>query len=156
MPEMKDRDKWRAFLDGHPESVWNPPRKPKVTRRGKRGAGLRAWRDDSSTYDDLRSFEYGEAYRSYESLESYPSKDNVIVVNEYGEAFNDEPEYDEFAKLLPTPSRTPQPEDHQTAEVDLHRPSAGPSDVQEPISKRMLPRQPTPQLLTKMDSVSRP
>ncbi len=106
MPEKKERDRWRAFIDGHPEGVWNPPSKPKASNGGKKGASLRAWRDERKIYNDLRSFEYGEAYREYGTEEPQPSHDNVYVVNEYGEVYNDEPEYVEAAQLLPTPSRT--------------------------------------------------
>ncbi|KLO18065.1 hypothetical protein SCHPADRAFT_820397 [Schizopora paradoxa] len=152
MPEKKERDKWRAFIDGHPESVWNPPRKPKVLRGAKKGNGLRAWKDDSSTYDDLRSFEYGEAYGTHESYGASSSGDNIIVVNEYGEAFNDEHGNDESSKLLPTPSHTPQPEERQASKAGQGYPSADSSDIQEYKSKSMSPRQPTPQLISKMDN----
>lgn len=154
MPEKKERDRWRAFIDGHPEGVWNPPSKPKASNGGKKGASLRAWRDERKIYNDLRSFEYGEAYREYDTEEPQPSHDNVYVVNEYGEVYNDEPEYVEAAQLLPTPSRTPQPEGPQTDEAGQLQLNPGPPEAERSISKKMIPRQPTSHLLCKMDNVS--
>ena len=53
MPDKKERDMWRAFLAGKPESDWNPPKKPKKQNPNARKAqtyisGLRAWSDNSS------------------------------------------------------------------------------------------------------------
>ncbi len=41
MPDRKERDHWWAFLNGRPESEWNPPKKPKKpnTRNDRYGAG---------------------------------------------------------------------------------------------------------------------
>jgi hypothetical protein len=33
---MRDRDKWWQFLKGAPESVWNPPKRPKVDKERRR------------------------------------------------------------------------------------------------------------------------
>jgi hypothetical protein len=36
---MRDRDKWWQFLRGAPESVWNPPKRPKVDKERRRQHG---------------------------------------------------------------------------------------------------------------------
>ena len=53
MPDKKERDMWRAFLAGKPESDWNPPKKPKKQNSNAKNpqtynSGLRAWPDNFS------------------------------------------------------------------------------------------------------------
>ena len=53
MPDKKERDMWRAFLAGKPESDWNPPKKPKKQNPNAKKlqtytSGLHAWPDNSS------------------------------------------------------------------------------------------------------------
>jgi len=37
IPDRKNRDAWWAFLEGAPESVWNPS--PRPTEKGKKRGG---------------------------------------------------------------------------------------------------------------------
>ncbi|KAF9076860.1 hypothetical protein BDP27DRAFT_1379779 [Rhodocollybia butyracea] len=48
MPDIKDRAAWWDYLAGKPESVWNPPKKPKALKQKKYGRGMRGFDDDSS------------------------------------------------------------------------------------------------------------
>jgi hypothetical protein len=46
LPDKRDRDKWWQFLKGAPESVWNPPKRPKVDKERRRQHGRDQPRDD--------------------------------------------------------------------------------------------------------------
>ncbi|KAJ4001837.1 hypothetical protein F5050DRAFT_1796386 [Lentinula boryana] len=46
IPDLKNRSAWWDFLAGKPESVWNPPKKPKALKQKKFGRGMRAFNDD--------------------------------------------------------------------------------------------------------------
>ena len=52
MPDKKERDMWRAFLSGKPESDWNPPKKlkkqnPNAKKSKTHNSGLDHWPDNS-------------------------------------------------------------------------------------------------------------
>lgn len=48
MPDKQERSAWWEFLAGKPESVWNPPKKPKALKQKKYGWGMRAFDDDNA------------------------------------------------------------------------------------------------------------
>lgn len=48
LPDKKDRECWWAFLQGLPESEWNPPKRPKVDKERRRQHG-RSRDTDAST-----------------------------------------------------------------------------------------------------------
>ncbi|KAJ4478329.1 hypothetical protein J3R30DRAFT_3480519 [Lentinula aciculospora] len=66
MPELKDRSAWWDFLAGKPESVWNPPKKPKAFKQKKIGRGMRALIDDVTAldYNVVPTHEFEVVYQS--------------------------------------------------------------------------------------------
>jgi len=131
MPDKTRRDCWWAFLAGHPESDWNPPKKIKPdTHLNKR-------------------YKYRQDY----SPEADDDKDREAPretwhINNDGEvelAYENDP-----AESLPTPSGTPAPSEPSIKEPDLsshinvERENTSPN----PIFKR---REPTPTLAAYLD-----
>lgn len=87
IPEKKDRDAWYAFLAGLPESEWNPPKKPKVSKARDR---------------------YGRVMRGFSEDQVSTQSDETWRVNEEGEvemAVTADP-----SESLPTPSGSPAPQ----------------------------------------------
>ena len=50
MPELRARDLWWAFLDGKPESEWNPLKQPKAAKHGNKRRRMQAFSDDDLDY----------------------------------------------------------------------------------------------------------
>lgn len=107
IPDRKERDHWWAFLNGRPESEWNPPKKPK-------GQNKQNQRYGDSTRDGMRGFP------SEDDISSSPAQ--AVTSLPYGGA-NEEGEVELAISVdptdsLPTPSGTPVPPD-RTVEVRL-------------------------------------
>ncbi|KAJ3736541.1 hypothetical protein DFJ43DRAFT_1052681 [Lentinula guzmanii] len=60
IPDLKNRSAWWDFLAGKPESVWNPPKKPKALKQKKFGRGMRAFNDDVGLIYNVASTHEGD------------------------------------------------------------------------------------------------
>ncbi|KAJ3841515.1 hypothetical protein EV361DRAFT_904866 [Lentinula raphanica] len=76
MPELKDRSAWWDFLAGKPESVWNPPKKPKALKQTKYGRGMRAFQDNQPA-----SLDYSVASTHEDIVVSQPQASQVSAVS---------------------------------------------------------------------------
>ncbi|KAH9850009.1 hypothetical protein C2E23DRAFT_870236 [Lenzites betulinus] len=135
LPDKKARDLWWAFLEGRPESEWNPPKKPKppkVSRWQKKGRSTQPFADDvredaSLSYDapDNGSFDAGPSNVSVE-MDADPSMSGV--------------------ESLPTPSGTPAPPDLSAESSTAIR-----DEVRLDVPLEYVPREPRPALLEHID-----
>ena len=129
MPDKRERDMWRAFLAGMPESDWNPPMKPKkqnpnAKRPQTYNSKLRAWPDDSSQgppQESLQNNDEGEV-------------EQVLRVDP--------------AESLPSPVGTPLSSDSFENNGQLP-----PSSCLIPIKSVFEPREPTTRILKLIDEV---
>ena len=129
MPDKKERDMWRDFLAGKPESDWNPPTKhkkqnPYTKRLQTYKSGLRAWPDNSSQgppQESLQNNDEGEV-------------EQVLRVDP--------------AESLPSPVGTPLSSDSFESVGQL--PS---SSCLIPIKSAFEPREPTTRILKLIDEV---
>jgi hypothetical protein len=126
MPDKKERDMWRAFLAGKPESDWNPPTKPKKQNpKGKRpqkyNSGLRAWPDNSSQDPPQESWQNNDEGEVEQVLRVDP------------------------AESLPSPVGTPLPSDSFESVGQLPSSSY--------LKSAFEPREPTTRILKLIDEV---
>jgi hypothetical protein len=129
MPDKKERDMWRAFLDGKPESDWNPPRKPKKQNPNAKkpqtyNSGLCSWPDNSSQ---------GPPQESWQNNDE-GEVEHVLRVDP--------------AESLPSPVGTPLSSDSFESVGQL--PS---SSCLAPIKPALEPREPTTRILKMIDEV---
>ena len=54
MPDKGERDLWWAFIEGRPESDWNPPKRPQLRKKATKRRRMRAFSDDSLDGPDER------------------------------------------------------------------------------------------------------
>ena len=128
MPDKKERDMWRAFLAGMPESDWNPPKKPKKQKFNAKSqiynSGLRAW---------------PEIFSQGPPQESWPNNDEGEVEH----VLRVDP-----AESLPSPVGTPLSSDSFESVGQL--PS---NSYHTPIESALKPREPTTRILKLIDEV---
>lgn len=129
MPDKKERDMWRAFLAGKPESDWNPPKKPKKqnpnTKKSQTfNSGLRAWPDNSSQGPPQEPWQNNDEGEVEHVLRMDP------------------------AESLPSPVGTPLSSDSFESVGQL--PS---SSYLTPIESTLEPREPTTRILKLIDEV---
>ena len=126
MPDRKERDFWWAFLNGRPESDWNPPKKPKKQnpRNDRYGAGP----------SRIHSNPYG--------------RDEVDVLDY---AVSMDP-----AGSLPTPSGTPVPPDRsgEVRPLEDSPMHAQEAPIVTGLPTTLVAPHPTPVLLRDIDHVS--
>ncbi|KAI0677032.1 survival motor neuron interacting protein 1-domain-containing protein [Trametes maxima] len=142
MPDKKERDLWWAYLAGHPESEWNPPKKPKQPkpsrwqqRNLKKGKPLPVFADDLHE-DASLSYDAPDG----ETLEAEPSSVSFEVKSEIlasGSAL----------QSLPTPSGTPAPPDF-SADASMSVEGVNGAGVRPTV---YVPREPTPTLMQHID-----
>ncbi|KAI0650217.1 hypothetical protein C8Q79DRAFT_900011 [Trametes meyenii] len=140
IPDKKERDLWWMYLAGHPESEWNPPKKPKQPkpsrwqqRNLKKGKPLPVFADDLHE-DASLSYDAPDG----ESLGAGPSNVSFEMESELST-------FGSAVQLLPTPSGTPAPPD-LSADVSMEEVSGagkGPTAY--------VPREPTPTLMQHID-----
>ncbi|GBE80017.1 hypothetical protein SCP_0212190 [Sparassis crispa] len=103
MPEKKQRDQWWAFIEGRPQTDWDPPKKPQQNKQNKwrndrYSRGLRGFPDDTDERE--LSYDYREEGRAYaseqEALRATDMKDASVL---------------EASGSLPTPFGTPAPQE---------------------------------------------
>lgn len=93
MPDKKERDRWWAYLEGRPDTEWNPPKKSKQSQAKRFGQGMRGFADEPEV----------------ENLYSRPHREPWHT--------NDEGEVEMALRVdptesLPTPSGTPAPSEN--------------------------------------------
>lgn len=135
MPEKKERDHWWAFLNGAAESEWNPVKKSKAKRTAM---PYRKINPALPAYDSANDVSQYEVTYEDESVQE------AVVMDEYGEIKEEiTVSYHDAAQLEQLPT--------------LHS-EDGPSilsgdDTSGKLNQPGRPKQPTPALLSLMDSV---
>ena len=147
MPEKKQRDHWKAFIDGLPDTVWNKSPKvkqPYVPGMKKIHQRLRGWDDiDNTEHENMRCYEYGEGQDVEVSSQRGLRQTDAVIVNEYGEV-------EEMSQEYPLPAATKG--DFATLDEDRSADTLLIQPIEE--TTRLIPRQPRPHLLEAMDNVS--
>ncbi|OBZ76465.1 hypothetical protein A0H81_03747 [Grifola frondosa] len=138
MPDKKDREAWWAFLTGQPESVWNPPKKPKQSRyerwqqkNDRQGRGMRGFSSDPDGPSISHNFHEADASAMRASAQTWRVSDDgeVELVDEVKPAGS-----------LPTPDAAPEP---QAIPFEV-------AQTGEPPALRVTP-EPTPSLMHCID-----
>ena len=132
MPEKKERDRWWAFLNGAPESEWNPVKKPKNKRNTAYGGNT----SFSSAYDGMNDVAQYEVTYEDESVQE------AVVMDEYGEIT-------EITATVSSSVPAPLPISQYEGGTD----ESSKDDNAGKLNQPGRPKQPTPALLGLMDSV---
>ena len=136
MPEKKERDHWWAFLNGAPESEWNPVKKSKTKRTTMT---YRKPNSASPAYDPTNDVSQYEVIYESESVQE------AVVMDEYGEITEEiTVSYHDTSRLEPLPASY-----SEDGPIILSG-----DDTSGRLNQLGRPKQPTPTLLSLMDSVS--
>lgn len=147
IPDKKERDLWWAFLTGQPQSVWDPPKKPKQPKNNKRWGG----QTQGSQGYGVDTLAYSDEAETSQHL-SYALEDGRVFSTSSAEMWRISTDGVELTSALnattslPTPSGTPAPPDRLEEQAGT---SAGSSSL-----GAVLPPEPTPILTRQIDHVS--